>query len=85
MSVQLVGSRREYDGDWTEEIVATFDNKKDAKQYLKNSWLKNSERHKKPFRQKSLLAGFQYADIEEIELHDPPPHNPKMLQSKRRK
>lgn len=93
MSVQLVGSRTDYEygyggytGQQTDvgEIVATFDRRKDARLYIKNSRLKNPKDRTRPFKQKSLLVNFQYANIEEIEPHDPPPHNPKMPQPKRK-
>jgi hypothetical protein len=59
------------------EVVATFDNKKDACQYIKNSRLKNPRNRERPFRLKSLLVGFEFATIEE---HDDNlwPHNPQL-------
>lgn len=85
MSFQLVGSRTDYEygyGGYTgkttnvNEIVATFDNEKDAYQYIKKSRLKNPRNNERPFKQKSLLTHFQFATVEELD--DPPPHNPKI-------
>lgn len=92
MSVQIVGYRVEYEygyGGWTgettdiDEIVATFDNEKDARQYIEDSKLKNPKNKMRPFKTESLLNIFQYAIIEENRYCDSPPHNPKIR--KRRK
>lgn len=87
MGVQIVGHRVEHEygyGGWTGDktdvsrIVATFDYKKDALAYIKDSRLKNPSNKKRPFKQKSLLSFFEDAEIEEITYNDPPPHNPSM-------
>lgn len=62
--------------NWVEKKIATFDRKEDAERYIKDSKLKNPmDRY--PFRQKSLLSGFQYAEIEEF-LPETLPHNSKL-------
>lgn len=91
MKVQIVGYRTDHEygyGGWTgckediREIIATFDNKKDALAYIKNSRLKNPSDKGRPFKQKSLLSPFEDAEIEELTENDPPPHNPSMKRSK---
>ena len=87
MSVQLIGSYIEHEygyGGYTgkttniDEVVATFDNEKDAKRYINDSRLKNpSNEDRRPFKRKSLLSLFEFATIE-VGEDDPPPHNPKM-------
>lgn len=56
---QIIGSRIDYNynygGDTRNEtnvdkVVATFNNKKDAHKYIKDSELKNSSRSDRPFR-----------------------------------
>lgn len=85
MSVQIIGSRVDYGygyGGYTgittniNEVVATFDNEKDARLYIKDSRLKNPSNTERPFKQKSLLALFEFATVEKPD--DPPPHNPKI-------
>lgn len=87
--VKLVGSYEETDheygyGGWTDkktivnEVVATFDNKKDAERYIKDSRLKNPSNRERLFKKKSLLSNFEFATIEGFEPYYPPPHNPEM-------
>lgn len=85
MTVQLIGSRIDYEygyGGYTgkttniREVVATFDCKEDAELYIDFSRLKNPARSDRPFRQKSLLCNFHFAEIEEPD--DPVPHNPEI-------
>jgi hypothetical protein len=89
MKVQVVGYRIDHEygyGGWTgkrtniREVVATFYCEKDAVAYIEDSTLKNPPICKSPFRKKSLLAGFEYAEIENIDVS--PPHNPSMKRSK---
>lgn len=69
--------------DWTtgrnvkvgEEVVATFDKESDACLYLKKSRLKNVTNNR-PFRQKSLLAPFEYAAVRWVSRLGLPIHNP---------
>ena len=72
------GDSDEYE---SEEIVATFDVKQDALQYIKKSRLKHPKTSSwstdMPFRQSSLLANWSYAEVEEAVEEIPPPHNPK--------
>lgn len=52
------------------EVVALFSTRKKAEQYIKDSRLKQPKRvwgGEKPFRNKSLLSRFNWADIEEWE------------------
>lgn len=60
------------------KVVATFDDKKSAQKYIKNSRLKNPREFERPFKQASLLANFQGADIEQKTEESPPPHNPEI-------
>lgn len=85
MNCKIVGSYVDYEygyGGYTgnqsfvEETIATFDDKKDAIKYIKDSRLKNPPNRERPFKNKSLLSNFQYADIEELD--DPVPHNPRV-------
>jgi len=66
--------------DETEEVVATFDNKKDAENYIKKSKLKqrvhNSWGSDKVFRSNSLLKYYESAWVQEKEEPDIVPHNP---------
>ncbi len=83
---KVVGSYTDHEygyGGWTgktteiTEVVATFDCKKDACRYIKDCQLKNTTCWTgRPFRKRSLLASFRYAEVEEIVEEDPPPHNP---------
>lgn len=86
MSVEIIGHRVDHEygyGGWTgkktdvDEVVATFDEEKDARRYIKDSRLKNPRDRERPFRSISLLSGFQDATIGE---HDdnPCPHNPEI-------
>lgn len=92
MKVKIVGSYVDHGwGEWgvecseIDEVIATFDEKKDALQYIYNSRLKNPQKYsggrKRAFRSKSLLARFEFATVES--LGDPPLHNPQI--GKRRK
>lgn len=90
MTFKIVGYRINYEyrygGDTRQmsifkQIIATFDDKKDALKYIEDSRLKNPTIHDRPFRQNSLLASFQYVEVEQPD--DPPPHNP--IMGKRRK
>ena len=89
---ELVGYRCEYTPDEfgvnggkafeyeTEEVVAKFDNKKDAEAYIENSKLKHRIRQTwsidKVFKRKSLLWHYERAWIQERKDPDPVPHNP---------
>ena len=58
------------------EVVATFDTRDDAEQYVEDSRLAKPIRglwEEKVFRQKSLLAGYQDAEIEDVVdiVHNP--------------
>lgn len=86
MIVKIVGSRVDYEyrygGDTSyktdvDEVVATFDNEKDAELYINHSRLKNPLDRNRPFKKRSLLLLFEFATIE-VGEDDPPPHNPKM-------
>ena len=82
----LVGCRTDHEygyGGWTgvttdkEEVVATFDLEKDAHEYIKKARLKNPKRlDHRPFRNKSLLTNYEYAEVVEEVKEPPPPHNP---------
>lgn len=83
----LIGYRTDHEygyGGWTgmttdvTEVVATFDDKKSALRYIKNSKLKNPRDSDKPFKQSSLLANFQGAGVEEEEIPQSFPHNPEI-------
>jgi len=76
-------------GHWQEirELVATFDNEQQAKDYVNNSTLgaaKNKYFRADPFtgkfryRKGSLLRYYEDCEIEEVEQDTPPPHNPVM-------
>jgi hypothetical protein len=88
MGFKIIGSYIDYEygyGGYTgnktavDEIVATFDTEKDAELYIRKSRLKNPTNRERPFKKKSLLSNFQYANVEVIgHDDDPPPHNPKM-------
>ncbi len=87
MKFEIIGSRTDHEygyGGYTgnktdvDEVVATFDNKKDAELYIENSRLKNPSDKERPFRQKSLLANFEYAIIRETQPKSHLPHNPKI-------
>jgi|APSaa5957512622_1039677.scaffolds.fasta_scaffold244095_2 hypothetical protein len=62
---KLIGTKRQtyYDEEYT-EVVAKFTSEALAKNYLKDSKLKNPT-WRSPFRQKSLLAQFDSAAIED--------------------
>ncbi len=64
-----------------EEIVATFDVKQNALQYIEKSRLKQVKKSSwstdMPFRQSSLLSYWSSAWVEEAGETVPPPHNPK--------
>lgn len=84
---QIVGSRTNYEYGhevWTgnkliEKIVATFDSERAAKKYVKEARLKTPDGHR-PFRLRSLLEDFEFAEVQEVEKESPPPHNPKVPQ-----
>ena len=87
MGFEIIGSRTDYEynyGGYTrnnsevDEIIATFDKKEDARKYIKKSRLKNPMDRRNPFKKKSLLAGYEFATIEEITVDNSPPHNPKI-------
>lgn len=85
---QVTGSYTEYEygyGGWTgnttdmEQVVATFDYEKDARRYIKNSRLKSVNRWSdRPFKKRSLLSSFEYAEVKEMTEELPPPHNPEI-------
>ena len=56
------------------EIIATFDNKQDAENYLQASLLKQPK-HNKKYKEKSLLSGCKNAYIEKY-CETLPIHNP---------
>ena len=67
------------------ELVATFDNEQQAKDYVNNSTLaasKNKYFRADPFygkfryRKESLLRYYEDCEIEKVESLVPPPHNP---------
>jgi len=84
---ELYGLRNDYEPGYgdrqgsmheTRELIATFDNEKLAKEYVKKSELKNPDRSDYKYRSSSLL---RYYDDFEIVLHIPeveypPIHNP---------
>ena len=83
---QIVGTRRtwtpnSYTGhaDVEEEtgVVATFDTKQMANEYVEKSKLKQPHTSRK-FRRKSLLWYWDDVEVELVseEEHSPPPHNP---------
>jgi len=63
----------------SEEVVATFDNEKDALEYIKKSKLKKVVRQTwagdNVFKKSSLLSYYQDAEVKEREVV---PHNPKI-------
>lgn len=92
MSVEIIGHRVDHEygyGGWTgkttdvDEVVAIFDEEKNARRYIKDSRLKNPRNRERPFRSKSLLSEFQSASIEE---HDdnPYPYNPEIKNGENR-
>lgn len=87
MSFELIGHYVDYKygyGGWTgnkenmREVVATFDLKDDAEEYIKESRLKKPPDRKRPFKRKSLLTNFEFATIEETQQEDSLPHNPRI-------
>ena len=94
--ISLYGIReeREYGyGGWTgnretiRELVATFDEVQDAKDYVKNSTLAAADKPyfradpisgKFRYRKGSLLRYYESCEIEIEEEENPPPHNPIM-------
>ena len=58
-----------------EEVVATFDSKRKAEKYIKDSTLKHPKVGNR-FRNKSLLGHWEDAWVEKKEEEIPPPHNP---------
>lgn len=68
------------DADEEEEVVATFDNEKDAKDYIKKSRLKQRKRSNwddgQPFKSSSLLSRFASAEVRKHYSEPDPPHNP---------
>jgi hypothetical protein len=92
----IIGYRKEldyisYDEMQTIEIndvVATFDTKKQAEEYIKKSLLKAAKRQgfysdvrrsKYRFRKGSLLRDYDTVEIEKYEKDPVPPHNPFVL------
>jgi hypothetical protein len=66
--------------EYDEKVIATFDTKAQALKYIKDSKLKKKKQCSwsdgYPFRSSSLLSRYAYAEVEEYEPYDPPPHNP---------
>jgi len=60
-----------------ERIIATFDTRKAAEDYLQKSKLKNPKRHHK-FRSKSLLMLCEYAHVDKYYSDGPPIHEPEL-------
>ena len=82
----LIGCREEHEygyGGWTGKVdiiskpVARFTTEKLAIDYVDSSRLKNPSKGRK-FRQKSLLAGFEWAEIECPETESWLPCNPEV-------
>ena len=67
---------------YAEEVIATFDTKEMAEDYIKKSRLKQPKRRSFAstimFRSKSLLSGCEDAEAQEFEEEYPPPHNPEI-------
>ena len=65
---------------YEDEVVATFDNEKDAKTYIRESKLKTPIREsfsaQITFKKGSLLRDYEDARVEGEEEKIPPPHNP---------
>ena len=73
------------DGDgedhYSEEILATFDKKEDAEEYIEKSKLKKPPRYyfssnERRFKADSLLVNCEYAEIRKQVKDYPPKHNP---------
>ena len=88
---QIIGEREEIyqeciGGDFIyeyhEDIIATFDEKDLAEQYIKDSKLKQRKRvnygSDKVFKSKSLLSDCVSARIEQLFSSEIPPHNPEI-------
>lgn len=85
---ELVGFQTDYvpnpDGTTSEhereEVVATFDTRRQALDYIRKSKLKHPRRPSWddgcPFKSRSLLAGFAYAEVRGKDPDDRPIHNP---------
>lgn len=82
----LIGVRTEYvpniytggsDVNVEETVVATFDTEQMAHEYVVRSKLQHPRSRRHPFKQKSLLNGFEYAEIQKA-CAAPPPHNPRI-------
>ena len=56
-------------------VIATFDTRKMAQDYIKKSKLKNPS-YRKIYRQSSLLSGYEYVSLAEEYEDLSPPHNP---------
>ena len=72
----------DFESHYDEQIIATFDTKEDAEQYIEDSRLSKrvhvSFGADKVFRQNSLLSGCVGARVEEHQEHYIPPHNPSL-------
>lgn len=84
-ATRITLDQKNYDSPFEENyedvIVATFDTEQQAKNYIKNSTLKNPQPRRgfqspKVFRKNSLLYGYDSATVEKYYQHIPPPHNP---------
>ena len=80
----LIGSYEEHEygyggytgrSEWVEDKIATFDTEKMARDYIEKSKLKNPADYRRPFKKKSLLHDYRYA---EVEIYEPEylEHNP---------
>ena len=72
----------DFKSDYNESIIAIFDTKEQAEDYIKKSRLKQRIRQTfgsdKVFKQKSLLAGCEYAYVEKYVKETDPIHNPEL-------
>ena len=71
-----------FEGNYYEQVIATFDEKQLAEQYIKDSKLKQRKSinygSDKVFKSKSLLSGCVSARVEMAGIPDIPPHNPEI-------
>lgn len=65
------------DLDHREDVVATFDSRKKALEYIKKAKLKQPKPHQ-TFKCNTLLSYYDYAEVHEKQEIIDPPHNPEI-------
>ena len=75
---ELIGiSRGNRYSDYKEEVVATFDSREKALEYIKKAKLKQPKWHR-TFKCGTLLSCYDYTEVQGKEEIIDPPHNPEI-------